>query len=558
MKGGGEAAQDLKGRERMAETVFEAFLATAQAVPGNVFLCAPPAAGRAYHPDGVELTYDQTREAVVALRDTYASAAYGHGHRVALLLENRPEFFFHYLALNALGAGIVPINPDYRHDEMLYQMEHSEADFAVVLDARVADLEAVARERLKPLPVVSAERLTAERSASLLPEPAPAPRSGTPGLHTEASLLYTSGTTGRPKGCILTNLYYLIAGGWYWDIGGRMTIEYGQERFLNPLPLFHINSQAVTATCAILTGNCLAQPERFSPSRWWKDVVNSGATIIHYLGVMPPMLLNLPPAPEERQHQVKFGFGAGVEPQLHPRFEERFGFPLVECWGMTEVGRVFSDRYEPRQITTRAFGKPFGGLEARVVDDKDHDVLRGVEGEMLVRWAGPEGPRHGFFAGYLKNAEATEEAWRGGWFHTGDVVRQMPDDMLMFVDRKKNIIRRSGENVAAAEVEACLQAHEAVAQVAVLAVPDEVREEEVMACVVAMPGVTTNRALAEEIQDWCLTRLAYFKAPGWVVFLDRLPTTGTQKVQKTQIFQKGEDPRQQPGALDVREGKKRR
>ena len=111
----------------MAQTVFEAFMATARDAPDNVFLCAPPASGRAYHPDGIEFTYGATREAVLAVRDVYARAGYGYGHRVALLLENRPEFFFHYLALNALGAGIVPINPDYRHDEMLYQMEHSEA-----------------------------------------------------------------------------------------------------------------------------------------------------------------------------------------------------------------------------------------------------------------------------------------------------------------------------------------------------------------------------------------------------------------------------------------------
>jgi crotonobetaine/carnitine-CoA ligase len=527
-------------------------------VPAHAFLCAPPAAGRAYHPGGVEFTYAQTREAVLALRDAYASAGYGHGHRVALLLENRPEFFFHYLALNALGVGIVPVNPDYRHDELLYQMEHSGADLAVVLGARVADLEAVGRERSTLLPVVSAERLTAECSASLLPKPATAPpRAGEPGLDTETSLLYTSGTTGRPKGCILTNFYYLNVGAWYRDIGGLFRIEYGTERFLNPLPLFHMNSQAVTATCAILTGNCLAQPERFSPTRWWQDVVSSRATIIHYLGVMPPMLLNQPTAPEERLHGVKFGFGAGVEPQLHGPFEERFGFPLIEVWGMTEVGRFFGDCHEPRQITTRAFGRPFGGLEARVVDDGDTDVPRGAEGELLVRWGGPEGPRHGFSAGYLKNPEATEEAWRGGWFRTGDVVRQMPDDMLVFVDRKKNIIRRSGENIAAAEVEACLQAHEAVAQVAVLAVPDELREEEVMACVVAMPGVAADRALAGELQGWCLARLAYFKAPGWVLFRDRLPTTGTQKVQKAQIFAKGVDPRTQPGAFDLRGGKRR-
>src|SRR5437867_786365 len=138
----------------MPETVFDAFMATAAAAPDNVFLCAPPAAGRAYHPDGIELTYAQVRDATAALREVYAAAGYGHGHRVALLLENRPEFFFHYLALNALGVGIVPINPDYRHDEMLYQMEHSEADLAVVIASRTADLETVARERarVKALP----------------------------------------------------------------------------------------------------------------------------------------------------------------------------------------------------------------------------------------------------------------------------------------------------------------------------------------------------------------------------------------------------------------------
>src|SRR5687767_12090527 len=145
-------------------TVYEAFTATAAAAGDRVFLCVPPAPERGYHPDGVEFTYAQARAQVEQLRSAYAAAGFGHGHRVALLLENRPEFFFHYLALNALGCAIVPINPDYRHDEMLYQMEHSEADLAVVLDARVADLDAVARDRIKPLPVVSAERLTAERS----------------------------------------------------------------------------------------------------------------------------------------------------------------------------------------------------------------------------------------------------------------------------------------------------------------------------------------------------------------------------------------------------------
>src|SRR5262249_22005481 len=303
------------------------------------------------------------------------------------------------------APGSVPINPAYRHDEMLYQMEHSEAELAVVVPNRVADLEAVSRDRSEPLPVVAAEEIP-----RAVPGPEASPRPGAPGLDTETSLLYTSGTTGRPKGCILTNLYYLNGGAWYRALGGVFRIEHGRERILTPLPLFHMNAQAVTATAAILTANCLAQPERFSPSRWWKDVVASKATIIHYLGVMPPMLLNQPVTPEEREHRVKFGLGAGVEPELHGAFERRFGCPLIELGGMTEPGRIYGDSHEPRQVTTRAFGRPHRGFEARVVDDKDRDVAPGAEGELLVRWAGREGPRHGFFSGYLKNAEATEEA----------------------------------------------------------------------------------------------------------------------------------------------------
>ena len=249
------------------DSVFDAFMATAAAAPDHVFLVAPPAPGRAYHPDGVELTYGEVRARVLELRDVYAAAGFGHGHRVALLLENRPEFFLHYLALNALGCGIVPINPDYRHDEMLYQMEHSEADVVVSIAGRLADLEAVARARARPLPVVSAE----PRSLAL-PRPGAPPRGGRPGLDTECSLLYTSGTTGRPKGCVLTNFYYLNAGAWYRDLGGRLTVEPGRERFYNPLPLFHMNCQAVTATCAMLTANGLILPERFSPGRWWRDI----------------------------------------------------------------------------------------------------------------------------------------------------------------------------------------------------------------------------------------------------------------------------------------------
>jgi acyl-CoA synthetase (AMP-forming)/AMP-acid ligase II len=532
------------------DTVHAVIQRAAQQWPDQGMLCATPMPGRDYYPDGKEFTYAQAWREIERLREIYGAAGFGHGHRVALLLEQRPEFFFHYLALNGLGCGIVPINPDYRQDEMLYQMEHSEADMAVSIESRVEDLHRVAALRGKPLPVVPFESFP-----TVLPHPGPAPRDGAPGPDSETSLLYTSGTTGRPKGCILSNEFYVQSGLWYLSMGGHLTFG-SPERLLNPLPYFHVNAQAVCATALFLSGGCLIAQDRFHPARWWQDAVATNATAMHYLGVVPPMLLNQPVTGEEKQHKMRFGTGAGVEPELHALFEERFGFPLVEVWGMTETGRIFADCHEPRRIDTRAFGKPLPAFEARVVDDDDNDVAVDTPGELLVRHSA-ETPRKWFFSGYLKNEEETETAWRNDWFHTGDTVRQGADGMLYFVDRKKNIIRRSGENIAAAEIEACLQAHDHVAQVAVLPIEDAVREEEVLACIVAMPGAPTDSDLARALFDWCFERQAYYKAPGWLLFVDSLPTTGTQKIQKGQIFGANEDPRENPAINDFRSLKKR-
>jgi crotonobetaine/carnitine-CoA ligase len=267
------------------------------------------------------------------------------------------------------------------------------------------------------------------------------------------------------------------------------------------------------------------------------------------------MLLNQPPSEDDRNHSVRLGIGAGIEPGLHAPFEARFGFPLVEIWGMTEFVRVLGDNHHPRQVGTRAFGKAVPGIDVRVVDEADRDVSDGTPGEMLVRHSA-ETPRRAAFSGYLKNDQETARAWRGGWFHTGDTVWRGPDGMHHFVDRKKNIIRRAGENIAAAEIEALLLTHPDVAQAAVLAVKDEVREEEVLACLVTRSGAR-DRATAEAIFAYCNERLAYYKAPGWIWFTSELPTTGTQKIQKHVMFPGLSDPRDAPGMLDLRAMKRR-
>jgi crotonobetaine/carnitine-CoA ligase len=497
-------------------------------------------------------TFDQVGAEVDALAQLYAGRGWGLGHRVALAVGNHPRHFFHLLALNQLGASIVPLNPDHRGSEIRHALRLSRADGVVALPERHAAIAEAVREApdLISLPLVRLDTLVHD-----LPMASPAPRTGlSDPWRREVAILFTSGTSGPPKGCVLTNEYVLTAGAWYRDLGGALTLHPRADRVLNPLPVFHINCGLTTLATMCLTDNCLVLPDRFHASTWWEDCVRSRATAIHYLGIMPPALFKQSPTDWERQHTVRFGLGAGCDPSLHPQVEARFGFPFVEVWGMTETGRFISNTHEPRRTDTRAFGRQAPPLRARVVDDQDRDLPDGQAGEMLVRAEG-EDPRQGFFSGYLDDEAATAHAWRGGWFHTGDVVTRDATGMLYFVDRRKDMIRRSGENISAAEVEATLAAHPTVARVAVMAVPDEMRDEEVLAVVTPVAGHACDEPAARALLTYCLAELAYYKAPGWIVFREELPVTATNKLQKNRIFASGEDPRAQ--AFDLRALKRR-
>ena len=542
------------------QTIGQALFRAAQEYGPNPLIVVPANRDRSYLPEGAELSYQQVAQDVRAWMDRYASAGYGVGKRVALFLENRPEQVIHKLALNAIGVCGVPVNPDYRAAELAYLMDHSRVDLIVSTSSRLREIEdALAMASHRP-PVM----LIDEARAAVPPLGQPA-KDCTPDSSTPASILYTSGTTGRPKGCVLSNRYELAAGAWYAGRGGLVDIREGGERLYNPLPLFHVNASILSFFCMLLTGNAQVQSDRFHPKKWWVEVRQTRASIVHYLGVIIPMLLDQSATPDDRHHHVRFGFGAGVEPQLHQVFEDRFGFPLLEIWGMTEMVRALVDNTPPRQVGTRAFGRAQPGLDVRVVDQADQDVANGTPGELLIRHSA-QTPRQDFFSCYLDDEQATEHAWRGGWFHTGDVVIQDDTGMLHFFDRNKHIIRRSGENISAAEVEALLVAHPLVKTVAVLAVKDEVREEEVLACVVlneidGHPVDLKDRAgiesSARQLFDHCHANLAYYKAPAWMLVLQSIPTTGTQKIQKHRIFPAGTDPRQTAGIIDFRQLKKR-
>ena len=522
-------------------TVHGAFASTAARTPQADFLCVEPVTAAAYGIAAGAISWWRAAGEVERLRNIYAEAGYGHGHRVGLMLENRPAFLHHWFALNALGASVVPISAEMRSADLAYLVEHSEIVLAVAMNGRGASVRAAAVQGGAALAVAELADLehAGGRIVALPAVARPAPRSGDAvGEASECALLYTSGTTGRPKGCILSNAYFLAAGRWYAGLGGVCTVRRDRERIITPLPLNHVNAMAFSTMVVLLAGGCLIQLDRFHPRTWWQSIRDTGATIVHYLGVMPAMLLAAEPRADDAAHAVRWGFGAGVDKKNHAPFELRFGFPLVEAWAMTETGAAacIMANHEPRHVGASCFGRVESFVEVRLVDDDGRDVADDAPGELLVRASG-KAPRRHFFLGYLKDEVATEEAWAGGWFRTGDVVRRDGDGNCFFVDRKKNVIRRSGENISAVEVESVLNQHPAVRQSAVAPAPDAMRGDEVLACIVLRePLLPDGRArVAESIVAHALDRLAYFKAPGYVAFVDALPLTLSQKIQRADL-----------------------
>ena len=529
-------------------TIFKSFEDICRKTPSAPFLISPSRNQKGM----TTLSYQETFEKANKISAIFLENGFGNNLRVATLLGSTPEHYIVKLALNKIGVSVVPINPDYSPDETAYLLADSGSVLAICAEHYIKQLKTAITYKDLSVPIVTYDEIETIQPLKQLSDFGAQ-------VHgkTEASLLYTSGTTGRPKGCILSHEYELMCGDVYANIGAPISLSFGKDKILNPLPSYHINAGIVTFFAAMLTGNSLIQPERFSISSWWEDINESEATIFHYLGVIIAVLLSDQSATKASLGKLRVGFGAGVEPALHQEFETRFGIPLIECWGMTEMCRVLYNNEEPRLIHTRAMGRPREDLQVKVVDENDQEVGIGTPGEMVVRHS-EKTPREGAFSGYLNKEKETEEAWKNGWFHTGDTVTMDETGMLYFVDRAKNIIRRAGENIAAAEVENCLFEIEFVSKIACIAVKDDIREEEVMACVVLEDGMKESKEVAEILFNHALEKMAYFKAPGYILFMDDLPVTGTQKVVKHKIFEPDIDPRNLTGVFNFTNLKKRK
>ena len=472
----------------------------------------------------------------------FLAAGIKKGDRVGIMLFNRPEFLYIWFGLNKIGASMVPLNTALTLYEVVYQLNHSESKMFITgkdhqeilsrlwnkcpLLERVILLDS----DVKPERGELFEKFMGNQPVDL--------REIEIKINDEAAILYTSGTTGNPKGCIEDQFYYLNTGKMY----AREHLITAEDRILTPLPLFHMNAQTLSVMGALLTGAGLILIDRFHSNTWWEEIRKKKATIFHYLGVIPAILMALPEKESDFNPTKLFGVGAGVPKDIHEKFEKRFNAQLLEVFGSTEGGGggafFTGKRLRDRKVGTASFGRVLPEVEAKIVDDEDKEVPYGQVGELVTRSSDPHNPRKGYFHGYLKDPEATEKVWKNGWFHTGDFCKRDAEGYFYFVDRKKDMVRRSGENISSSEVEGVILLHPKVRDVAVIPVPDKLRVEEVKAYIVAREGEDIK---PEEVIEWCEERLAYFKIPRYIEFRKELPKTETQKIQKAVLKKEKDD-----------------
>lgn len=433
------------------------------------------------------------------------------GERVAVMLENQPEFPLLWLALAKLGAVLVPVNINYREFDGAHLLQHSGARFAVAAPEFVELLTRIAPDT-KLERVLTPDELRAESIGAARFEV-----SG----ELPANIQYTSGTTGAPKGCVLPHRYWLtLARGLVTDFPAVSD----EDRILTAQPFHYIDPQWNVAL-GLASGATMVVLDRFHPSTFWDKIREHGITWFYCLGLMPSLLLQQPESPADREHSVRAISASAIPRDLHAELEARWGVPWFEAFGMTETGGDIrmSEADHDELVGSGCIGRPARDREAMIVDDEGRPVARGETGELVLRGIG-------LMHGYHDDPEATAHAFRDGWFHTGDLATMDSHGRIFYVGRTKDMIRRSGENISADEVERALLLHPVVRLAAVLAVPDELRGEEVQAFV-----VLAAETAPEELAEFCAAQLAYFKVPRYWTIAESLPLTPSERVAKGEL-----------------------
>jgi long-chain acyl-CoA synthetase len=467
--------------------------------------------------DKRQFTYKEFEAAVGRTAAMLASKGVRKCDVVSLLLPNSVEYVIAYFACWQLGALAGPINSLLKSQEIAYVISNSEARALLVNSEFLPVIESI-RDDL-PNAVIAFDN---EAEAARAESPAPEPELG---AEDEAIIIYTSGTTGKPKGCLLTH-GNVIANARQISTWLGFTQK---DRLLTIMPLFHMNAVSVTTMSALYAGGSTVVSPKFSASRFWQIISDYQITSFGSVATMLSMLLSTYPdgvPPGLKTEQLRFAMcgSAPVPAEVLRRFEETFKCLVIEGYGLSES--TCRSTFNPGDQRRRpgSCGLPIGN-EMRVVDEDDRDVPEGELGEIVLRG-------ENILKGYYKNDAANATAFRNGWFHTGDIGYRDADGFYYIVDRKSDMIIRGGENIYPREIDEVLYQHPDIAAAAAVGVKDELYGEEVAAVVVLKPGASVTE---QEVIDFCKARLADFKCPKTVRFVEDIPKGPTGKLLKREL-----------------------
>ncbi|HMQ35452.1 MAG TPA: long-chain fatty acid--CoA ligase [Chloroflexaceae bacterium] len=482
--------------------------------------------------DDHRLRYAELNGAANKVAGALAAMGVGRGDKVALMLPNTPHFPIGYFGILKAGAAVVPLNVLFKQNEVQYHLEDSDAKALIVWEGFLG--EALAgfhkAQTCHNLIVVQAPG-----SSAALPEGAtgfnqimaaspPTFDSVQTGPGDTAVILYTSGTTGRPKGAELShfNMFFNAMVG-----AEKLLGVTSDDIFLATLPLFHSFGQTAVMNVATYLGATITMLPRFEPVKAAEIIQRDKVTLFAGVPTMYFYLLNHPEAARFDMSSLRrcVSGGSSMPVEVMHAFNQKYDVQIMEGYGLSETSPIASFNHLDRPTKPGSIGTPIWGVEMRVVDPEGRPAPTGELGEIVIRG-------HNVMKGYYKRPEATAEAIRGGWFHTGDLAKQDEDGFFFIVDRVKDMIIRGGFNVYPREIEEVLYAHPAVAEAAVIGLPDPALGEEVKAVVAFKPGQSASE---QELMDYCKERLAAFKYPRSVEIRESLPKTATGKILKREL-----------------------
>jgi len=458
------------------------------------------------------LTFAEVADSAERLARHLHARGIAPGDRVAVMLHNRPQYSLIWLALARIGATMVPLSVKSRHDDAAWILGKSRSVAVVTTPELAGSISPVST------PIIDIADLTGAPSNAIALPVEPDPTS-------LANVQFTSGTTGHPKGCQLSHDYWLYLASSLVTGFPRLTAD---DRMLTAQAMSYMDPQWNIAA-GLVSGASVVVLDGFHPATVWDRLREHSATYFYCVASMPVLMLTTPPSPLDRDHRVRVIQCSAIPPARHGELEERWGVPWFEVFGMTETGgdiHVTDDDHD-QCVGTGTIGRPKAGREARIVDADDQPLPAGAIGELTLRGAG-------MMAGYDDEPEATARAFRGGWLHTGDLARQDERGYIWLVGRVKDVVRRSGENIAAREVEDTLVSHPAVRLAAVVGVPDDICGEEVKAYVV-LTNDHDAPEIVPELHAHCLERIARFKVPRYWEVRGDLPRTPSERVAKKEI-----------------------